>query len=226
MSDTTLEQRLARLEAVHEIQNVMGRYSYWHTANMHRECLDLFALKTPGVRAEMMWGVYEGAESLERLYPGFHAWTDGDFKGVMHMHALTTPVIEVAGDLKTATGTWISPGHETMSFSAGAEGKGATVDIGGDPEAFWAWCKYGCDFVIEDGQWKIWHLHVYGIFLAPYGRSWVEQPEDMIDPPPMPDEYLPDRPPTTHWQYMPDRVYPNEPAPPAPHKTFGESTAH
>jgi hypothetical protein len=226
MSDTTLEQRLARLEAVHEIHNVMGRYSYWHTANMHRECLDLFALKTPGVRAEMMWGVYEGAESLERLYPGFHAWTDGDAKGVMHMHTLTTPVIEVADDLKTASATWISPGHETMSFSAGAEGRGATVNIEGAPGAFWAWCKYGCDFVIEDGQWKIWHLHVYGIFLAPYGRSWVEQPEDMIDPPPMPDEYLPDRPPTTHWQYMPDRVYPNEPAPPNPYPTFDESTGH
>ena len=91
---TSLEQRVARVEAVQEIQNLMGRYSYWHTANMHRECLDLFALKTPGVRAEMMWGVYEGADSLERLYPGFHAWVDGDAKGVMHMHTLTTPVIE------------------------------------------------------------------------------------------------------------------------------------
>jgi SnoaL-like domain len=201
---------------VQEIQNVMGRYSYWHTANMHRECLDLFALKTPGVRAEMMWGVYEGAESLERLYPGFHAWVDGDAKGVMHMHTLTTPVIEVAGDLRTAKATWVSPGHETMSFSAGGEKT---------PEAFWAWCKYGCDFVVEDGRWKIWHLHVYGIFLAPYGRSWVDQPEDMIDPPPMLDEHQPDRPPTTHWQYMPDRVYPNEPAPPDPHPSYDESAA-
>ena len=122
MTSASLEDRIARLEAVHEIQNVMGRYSYWHTANMHRECLDLFALKTPGVRAEMMWGVYEGADSLERLYPGFHAWVDGDAKGVMHMHTLTTPVIEVAGDLQHgASATWISPGHETMSFSAGAE---------------------------------------------------------------------------------------------------------
>jgi hypothetical protein len=213
----TLEQRIARLEAVHEIQNVMGRYSCWHTANMHRECLSLFAMKTPGVRAEMMWGVYEGPESLERLYPGFHAWVDGDAKGVMHMHALTTPVIEVAADLRTAKATWISPGHETMSFSASAGS--------GTPEAFWAWCKYGCDFVLEDGAWKIWHLHVYGIFLAPYGRSWVDQPEDMIDPPPMLAEHRPDRPPTTHWQYMPDRVYPDEPAPPFPYDTFDPGTA-
>jgi hypothetical protein len=48
---------------------------------------------------------------------------------------------------------------------------------------------------------------------APFGRSWVEQPEDMIDAPPMLEEHKPDRPPTTHWQYLPDRVYVNEPAP-------------
>ncbi|HXL93637.1 MAG TPA: hypothetical protein VN969_32295 [Streptosporangiaceae bacterium] len=69
-------------------------------------------------------------------------------------------------------------------------------------------------FIVEEGEWKIWHLHVYGIFLAPFGRSWVEQPEDMADPPPMLEEHRPDRPPTTHWQYRPDRVYVNEPAPP------------
>ena len=214
---TSIDDRIARLEAVHEIQNLMGRYSFWHTANMHRECLSLFAMKTPDVRAEMMWGVYEGPESLERLYPGFHVWVDGDAKGVMHMHTLTTPVIEVAEDLRTAKGVWVSPGHETMSFST-ASGERT-------PEAHWGWCKYGCDFIREDGEWKIWHLHVFGIFLAPYGRSWVEQPEDMVDAPPMLDEHKPDRPPTTHWQYMPDRVYVNEPAPPSPYATFDEGTA-
>ena len=213
---TSIDDRIARLEAVHEIQNLMGRYSFWHTANMHRECLSLFAMKTPDVRAEMMWGVYEGPESLERLYPGFHVWVDGDAKGVMHMHTLTTPVIEVAADGQTARGVWISPGHETMSFSTGEDR---------DPEAHWGWCKYGCDFIREDGEWKIWHLHVFGIFLAPYDRSWVEQPEDMVDAPPMLDEHKPDRPPTTHWQYRPDRVYVNEPAPPSPYTTFDQETA-
>jgi hypothetical protein len=215
MTDLSLEQRVARMEAVHEIENVMGRYSYWHTANMHRECLALFALKTPGVRAEMMWGIYEGPESLDRLYPGFHVWTDGDAKGKMHMHALTTPVIEVAADLETAKATWISPGHETMSFLDGAT----------EPEAAWAWCKYGCDFIVEDGAWKIWHLHVYGIFMADYHHSWVEAPNDHPAPP-MPDAYLPDHPPTTHWQYATDRVYVNEPAPPEPYGTFQESDAY
>lgn len=219
----TTEERLAALEleqkrssAFNEIQNVMGRYALYHTANMHRETYELFALKTPGVRAEMMWGVYEGAESLERLYPGFHHWTDGDAKGKVHMHTLTSPLIEVAADATTAKAVWICPGLETMSFTPG-----------GSNEANWAWMKYGCDFVLEDGEWKIWHLHVYGIFLTPYEKSWVETAVSAELPPPIiPEEYLPDRPPTSGWNYHPDAIYPkDEPTPPVPYAEFDEATA-
>ena len=214
-----LSQRLARVEAVQEIQNVMGRYSYWHTADMHRECMDLFALNTPGVRAEMMWGVYEGAAGIERLYPGWHTHLGEEARaGQLHMHTLTTPVIEVAADLRTARATWISPGHETMSPAEG----------GGTARAHWAWCKYGCDFVTEDGRWKIWHLHVYGIFFTPYGQSWADPGDSspVVDPPGFPAELGPDRPPTTRWMYRPDQVYVNEPAPPEPYVSFDESTAY
>lgn len=215
MNDIALAQRIARLEAVHQIQNTMGRYSYWHTANMHRECLELFALNTPGVSAEMIWGVYEGAESLERLYPGYHGWVDGDLKGVMHIHALTTPVIEVAEDLQSAKAVWLSPGLETMSFAAAKD----KPEPSSEPEAFWAWCKYEAVFVPEDGAWKIWHLHVHGIFLAPYDTSWVES-VGLHGMPPMPEEYLPDQPPTTGWFYAPDLVYPNEPEVPSPYTSY------
>ena len=82
-----------------------GPVLHWHTADMHRECVDLFALQTPGVRAEMMWGVYEGPEGIERLYPGWHMWMGEEAQdGQLHMHTLTTPVIEVAGDLKDRQG--------------------------------------------------------------------------------------------------------------------------
>lgn len=212
-----LERRLARVEAVAEIQNVMSTYSFWHSANMHAECETLFALKTPGVRAEMMWGVYEGAEGIKRCYSGFHVMVDGDGVGKMHMHTLTTPVIRVAGDGKTARAVWVSPGHET-----GPDFK--------DPSrvtANWAWCKYGADFVLEDGAWKIWHLHVYGIFMADYYKSWVDAPDDMdtSEFPPLPDHAAPDRGPTTHWNYLPDRIYLNEPAPPAAYAAFDEANA-
>jgi hypothetical protein len=212
----SLEQRVARMETANEIQNLMSRYSFLHSANMHQECMDLFALDTSGVRAEMMWGVYEGRGGIERCYPGFHVWADGDPTGKMHMHALASPLIEVAEDGLTARGVWISPGHET----------GPGLDNPDDPTpiARWSWCKYGCDFILENGVWKIWHLHVYGILMCTFEKSWTEAPDDLNpeDMPPLPQEYAPDREPTTHWNYRPDRVYVNEPAPPAPYATFDE----
>jgi ketosteroid isomerase-like protein len=193
---------------------VMGRYSYWHTANMHRECVDLFALRTPGVRAEMMWGVYAGPDGIRRLYEGWHRHLGpAEDVGSMHMHTLTTPVIEVAGDLASARAVWISPGHETV----------------GEPrEAHWAWCKYGCDFVREDGQWKIWHLHVYGIFFTPYTSPWTSAGDNapVVDPPATPPGLAADLPPTTRWMYAPDEVYVNSPAPPHPYQTFDERESH
>lgn len=211
-----LNLRLERIESYQQIQNVMGHYAYFHTANMHRECMELFALDTPGVRAEMMWGVYEGRDGLERLYPGFHHWVDGDGVGKMHMHALTTPVIEVSADAQTAKAVWISPGHETMSFTPGAEN-----------EAAWAWMKYGCDFIKENGEWKIWHLHCYGIFMAPYSKSWVEVAMDEMPAPDMPAHYLADKPPTSGWIYSPDKLYPkNEPTVPEPFDVWDASTEY
>jgi len=210
-SELPLETRLEKMEAVHAIENLMSRYSYWHTANMHERCLDLFAMDRDDVSAEMMWGVYEGPESLRRLYPGYHVWTDGDMKGKMHMHLMTTQVIEVADDVRTARGSWISPGLETMSFV-----------VGDSNDAFWAWCKYGIDFIREGGEWKIWHLHVYGLFMTPYDKPWTEDSMEH-GAPPMPEEFLPDKPPTTYWMYSQDRIYANEPAPPEPYRTFSET---
>lgn len=58
---------------------------------------------------------------------------------------LTTPVIEVAGDGLTGKGVWIKMGSHDHLTPAG-------------PSAFWHMGCYACDFVKEDGQWKIWHL--------------------------------------------------------------------
>ena len=164
MEKRSLEERVQRLEDIDEIQKLMSRYSYCHTASLHQETADMFAKNAPDIRAEVndTWGIYEGREGIQRLYVGVHVHSDGpDRKGRMFMHTLTTPIIEVAGDGKTAKGLWISPGHETKI-------------IDGKLQPYWAWCKYGVDFIKEDGEWKFWHVQVYGVFLCPYDKSWVE----------------------------------------------------
>jgi hypothetical protein len=67
----------------------------------------------------------------------------------MIMHTLTTPIIEVAGDGKTAKGMWYSPGQVT---EVGQDGK---------PMAMWMWEKYGADF---ERRWQVEtlaHSHVH-----------------------------------------------------------------
>ena len=144
-----------------------------------------------------------------------HDCVEGERIGQMYMHPLTTPLIEVAGDGQTAKGIWISPGQEATS-------------IGSDVlKAYWAWLKYGADFVKEDGKWKFWHLNVFGIFLTPYDKPWTEQ----ALPPytgevALPDEFKPDKV-TTYWTtYSPTGQQELIPVPPEPYETWDESTSY
>lgn len=221
MTDLDLEQRLARLEAVHAVQNLVGRYEFWHVANLHRKCLQLFALETPGVKIEMDWGVFDGRAGVERFFLGYHGGHEAekpDYKpdGGMHLHTQTTPVIEVADDGQTAKGVWISPGNETIPLGPN-----------GSMKAFWIWIKYGFDFVRENGEWKIWHMSVHCIFMCPYETSWVDMeplpPRRQMPPEIGPDRYLPSPPP---WRYATDKPQVNIPAPPEPYATFDNAKSY
>jgi hypothetical protein len=89
----------------------------------------------------------------------------GAQSGNFSMRTLTTPIIEVAGDGKTAKGYWY-----TIGWTSGMhDGKG---------EAQWSFERYGIDFVKEDGDWKIWHFHVYNDFDTPYEKNWVQNAID------------------------------------------------
>jgi hypothetical protein len=207
-----LLKRIERNEAYIKIMNVMGRYAFWHTANMHQECAELFALETEGTWSEMQWGRYNGKEGILKLYPGLHHAIDGPkgHAGKMHMHPLTTPVIEVAEDCMTAKAVWISPGHETGSF----------IRTDHD-DAFWCWMKYDCDFIKENSQWKIWHMRTPGIFMTKYDTPWTVVPEGGPEMSPFPEIYLPDEPPSKpNWEYKPGSIYPNDPPPPMPYELW------
>jgi hypothetical protein len=211
--------RLERLQAVRDVQNLMSRYTYYQTAAMQDETLALFAQHTPGTRAEMLWGVYDGIEGVRKCYKLDHV-QHNDIKGrtgLMQIDTLTTPIIQVAGDGKTAKGIWMSPGLDT------------TI-VDGKVSAKWAWYKYGTDFVKEDGQWKIWHLHIYGILLTDYHKSWAEGNPTKFDSSyegtvghPMHN----DRPATASWWFNANTVFPDDqPTIPQPYETFDEKTAY
>jgi hypothetical protein len=215
-------KKIQRLEDVHEIQNLMGRYVYLHEVQRDPEFADtIFAKKTPGVSWEVAhMGVFKGREGIKRALDA-HGPRDGKVRpGTLFIHTLTSPVIEIAGDGKTAKGVWTSPGAETLNDPETGELKG-----------FWAWTKYGCDFVKEDGKWKMWHYHVYRIFLTPSDKDYTEEYElKVMDAatggPSVRPDMRPDGPPTYDNPYSKKYIPKLVPAPPDPYETFDQTFSY
>lgn len=212
MNGKRLGERFRRLNDIHEIQNLIGRLVYLHAAGRYDAETELYAKKTPGVRVDLLgWGIYEGTEGIRR-FAEVYKFLDKGTPGQLHMHPLTTPVIEVAGDGNTAKGVWICTGLNTVPLPDKK------------PQAFWSWCKYGVDFVKEEGNWLLWHLYVAGIFMTPYEKSWVEAPPPA--PPYMEGELKPDRPSPRLWMYNINAVTEYDPVLPEPYETWDESMSY
>ncbi len=216
MSELTLEQKVDRLTDRADVANVMGKYVYYHYANEYEKLANLFALDRDDVTAEISnWGVYKGGESIRRLYPILHqTFLLGDGKGRLHANCITTPVIEVAHDGKTAKGLW---------FITGAETSPNDDDV---LEPHWTWARYAIDFIKEADGWKIWHLHVVGLFHYPTSSSWVDYKEPHRELDWIPEELRADEPMTRDFAYGVDRVCDLYPAPPEPYETFDETFSY
>lgn len=213
------QKEIQRLKDVHEIQNLMGRYIYLHEVNRDAEFPDtMYARKTPGVSAEVAHaGVYLG-EGIRRMYAPMPGMEGGPMKGGLFTHPLTTPVIEVAGDGQTAKGVWISPGYETRHDNSDPP----------KPMGCFVYTKYGVDFVKEDGEWKVWHYHVYRVFMTPWNvpftDEWEKQMEKEMGK--FGGDRQPDMPTTVDSPYSVDTVRELVPAPPEPYETFSETFSY
>jgi len=179
------------LDAV-RVQNVMSEHEYYHAAGFNLEEVDALWVSPTGEYAKtacffspgwVMQGVAtvrknygEGHQSdkekafeeLKKVYPalaGLDAKTAA-IGGEFAMHTSTTPVIEVAGDGKTAKGIWYSPGLGLTPHVSGD-----SVQVG----SIFFWEKYAADFVKENGQWKIWHLGMYYDFTPSFPESMTQQ---------------------------------------------------
>lgn len=224
MKRKSLEERIQRMEDIHDVNTLINKYEYKLSKGLYQEAAECFALKTPGVRAELgPWGVYEGAEGIIRLYPGVHKRLQLDPKtgkqipGTLFVQANTTPIVEIAGDGKTAKGLWICCGHNTIP--TGNDGR----------QARWFWANRAADFIKEDGKWKIWHYRVYGMIDTPYDQSWVDYKEtgpvaDFAKT--CPDDLKPDKPTTYHWIYSKNAIWEYIPPSPEPYETFSDEIAY
>jgi hypothetical protein len=166
---------------VQEIQNVMSRHAWYYSSGQHkREVNELFALDEPDVSWGSDDGWWVGKDTVVNYYVTyFDTFRALDFKafiknhpqvenkpenygaGTLMFHTNSTPVIEIAGDGKTAKGIWYSVGQVTQT-------------PGGKQSATYMWERYGVDFIKKDGKWKIWHFIVMTDWSAGAGQSWAE----------------------------------------------------
>ncbi len=199
----TAEQKAQKAIDVQAVQNTMGFHQFYGSpgGDHDKEIELIWAHKTPGVTFAENAGIYKGdIEVIKKLYgTKASAWMGagvpaaaspgapsegaqaggppagapaggppgggGAQSGNFSFRTLTTPIIEIAGDGKTAKAFWY-----TIGWTSGMhDGKG---------EAGWSFERYGIDFVKEDGDWKIWHFHVYNDFDTPYEKNWVQNAID------------------------------------------------
>ncbi|TMR24943.1 nuclear transport factor 2 family protein [Nonomuraea turkmeniaca] len=188
-------RRVERLEAVHEIENLMGRYEFYHSAYRDEMIPPMFADRDD-LMVEMPFGTFLGRDAALRVWAGVSAEDapPRDLTGEYVEHLLTTPVIEVARDGLTAKAAWISPGAEAHHFG---------WEDGNPLRGFWYWGRYAADFIRQNGVWKIWHMTLSTTFTTDYNSSYTDVEAKLSEPPIPSGPHGPDAPPRRQVTYSP-----------------------
>jgi len=204
-----LERDVTRCKDYIAISNMHNRYNHLCLGHYWDIIVDeMFAKKTPGVKAEIVEsGVFYGLEGVRKVFCEVLGKLY-NYQGNLALHELTTPVIEVAKDGKTAKGMWYTWGANTFYDPV----KGTI--------AIWQVIKYNHVFVKEDGKWKFWDYKAYLMFRSSFDKGWVNEPVIAGSTIKGPDEaqvIKSDAPTTFHCPYDPSRGWgPEVPLPPEP----------
>ncbi len=230
-------RQIAHAEGYHQIMNLMSAHvhcclnqdyaleleRYWS----RREDIVYANGDLAYVGREAVYKYYvEGAqqraeEARQRLQKAGLMPPAGDkIPGYKNMNLIGTPYIEIADDGQTARGIWMA--HSFQGY----------VDENGQLKTQGFLSRYSGEFVLEDGQWKIWHRRNYGDVV------FEESPAAMMGPPPTKDGKPPKpmvenpKPTTltkiqaTRSDYGPCSVPTGEPKLPEPYDTWRYETSN
>lgn len=199
-----------RANDIHELNNLMSMHVWYHAALLN----DLDIEKNWSKRDDIVWaqnfGYYFGPESIKEYYG--QTYTRESTMGTYMWHAATSSIIEVAGDRKTAKGVWYSPGVV-----------GAFED--GPVDFMWMFEKFGVDFIMEDGRWKIWHMHIYTDAAWPVGDK-IRSSGGGIDFTDLSNTRAPDKAQENYKQLSPTTKMLLVPRPPEPYQTWADTWSY
>ncbi len=205
MTGTSTPALLQEVADRQAIANLQGRYMYYLEAHRYGDVLTLFARDHPEVSVEIgESGVYVGRAKVEAMFlqvlrPFFTQ------PGMMPLHMLTTPVIEVDSPAGSAQGMW-----QTIGCNSFPDGDGL--------RAVWQQGTYDNLYIREDGEWRILRMRWLANFRTSFDQGWVREPLYKLAPldwSEFPEELRPDFPPSMAFEsYDPAAVRLRAPQPP------------
>lgn len=183
----TDHELICRVWDVEMIKCLVHRRVYYIANEMRREELNELWV-TGAVARETAsfgrnWGYYVGMDEISNYYVVEHekkrqAHLDAICAanplienkrenlsiGCLTHHPVSTGLVELAGDGKTAKGMWYCISQETTSLP------------GGSAEALWLMEKLAIDFQKEGDGWRIWHLIIATDLYCEAGTDYSLQP--------------------------------------------------
>lgn len=237
--DYTPLQLAQRFIDQREIQNVMGKYAMMTMICKQadipgklwtRQAATPTLARNDGwyVGLEAIQGYYQAiadnlaakARALKAIFPeqlGGKTDEEAFGAGEHYPRPLTSPLVEVAADGQTAKGLWQVMGANN---SVGKYG----------PLSTWDWGYIAADFVLEDDEWKIWHLQEFTELAAPVATNWVKGSPFPVLPQfaalgelTLPAPTVPAR---LYEAYSPQREYTAPPRMPEPYATFADTFSY
>lgn len=227
----TDDELIVRIMDKEAIKKLMARRAFYYANNQRRRELDELWVSTreycDSASYGRNWGYYVGMDSIANYYVLEHTKKQYADLAAIHendpsvavdnqnlgwgctaFHTVTTPMLYIAGDGKTARGLWYSAGQETI------------MQADGTAKAYWTMDNMSADFVKENGSWKIWHLVVCSDFFVEAGTDFKTGTlEPLTGPDPFRDEFgTPDIPMTVHNPRY--NLSDNYPPMPLPYETY------
>jgi hypothetical protein len=238
MKKFTPDELLERLEWRREIRNTMGRISHDLCVKEDAKIYGRYWSRRDDVSLTLNQGTYQGADAVSRYYEAlgeeialssrliYEAFPDA-FEGktldevygvgMINYWPLDSYVIEIADDAQTAKAIFNVRGSYCYLTESG-------------PVSNWTYGWAAADFVMEDGQFKVWHMQILYNVDHPCGVSFVDAPKQYDLVPgfeAMKSFHLPEpNVPNGMDYYSATRPYTPSPAVPEPYGTFGDTFSY
>ena len=152
-----LENQVRTLQDIEEIRRLQKSYGYFLQYWMADEIIDLFS-DGPDTVLSLFAGTFLGKEGVRKYFKSVNTDQNPEF---LHQVMQLSDVIDIGQDGKTAEGRWY--GYGSVAFPTG---KGVR------PAAFSG--IYTCEYVKEDGKWKIQKLKWNPIYMVSPFEGWVK----------------------------------------------------